>query len=287
MGRNLSQFESSTQRGRDLGLYQGGGAYSLTASLLDGPAGTGTRIACPTEGEHWSVVVPGLPAPTFWYRCDEASGNLVDAMGSGIALTASGAATYGNIVTGYSRTWAGIPSAAGAGFSSATATLFDPGMPVFVVVDARIASTGGARTFFSLGPNVLVQHTTGGFASMVVSGSTTVTGAFDYRSATVPYQYCYYWEPGDTPRGGPLFRFWSSRERLSVTAGGGPGGTLTFAGDGQKGPWGSVAPPASVIAGLGWWTGDAARIAANIGAARDGGRTILIARGCSVVYGGL
>lgn len=285
--KNRNAFESSTQGGRDLNVYQGSGAYSVVTSLLDGPAGAGTRIACPTEGEHWSVIVPGLPAPNFWYRADETSGNLVDAMGSGIVLTASGSVTYQQTVTGYTRKWVGVPSSAGAGFSAALAQLWDPGMPLFVVVDARVASTGGNRTFFSFGPNVLHQHNASGFAALVVSGSTTVTGSFDYRSATVPHQYCYYWEPADAPRGGPLFRMWTPRERLSVTAGGGPGGTLTFAGDGAKGPWGSVAPPASFLAGIGWWHGDAARVAANLAPNRDGGRAVLAARGCSVVYGGL
>lgn len=287
MGRALNMFESSTQRGRDLGLYQGSGTYSLITSLLDGPAGAGTRIACPTEGEHWSVLVPGMPAPHVFYRCSEASGNLVDSMGNGIPLVASGAVTYNQTVTGYTQPWVGVPTVAGAGFFAALGQLFDPGMPAFWVFDARITSTGGSRTTFTNGPNVLLQHTASGFGSLVCSGSTTVTGAVDYRSATVPFQYALYWEPADFIRGGPLYRLWTPRERLSVTAGGGPGGVLTFAGDGPKGPGGTVAAPAMAVARIGGWFGGAARACVNLTANRDGGRYVLERRGCTVVYGAL
>lgn len=281
--KNLGQFEAAMicASAREMSPHVGAvvPAYS---SLLDGPGGD--QLLSPTRREHWPHVLPGIGMPQFWLPCDEASGNLIDRGLAGLTFTATGL-TYQQTVAGSSLQWATAAQSANNGARIDTLSVGpDPGQPLFIVFDFRATATGGARTLFTISPNVIIQLTTGGLLSMVVSGSTTVNGTVDLRSASARHRLVMYWEPGDTVGGGPILRLWTRHETIAVTAGSGPGGVLAFAGAGAFGIGGTVAPPALTFRGLGVWTGASARRAANLGGARQGGKTLLVASGATVLY---
>jgi len=280
--RHLGQIEATLTRGRVLCPHVGH-VVPPYPPLADGPGGD--QLLSPTRAEHWAAIVRGLPIPTLWVPGDEASGALIDRGLGALSLAATGVLTYQQAVTGSALPWIGVPQTAGAGARFDTSTVGpDPGMPMFVVFDFAATATGGARTLFTFSPNALMQLTTGGLISHVVSGSTTVNGAVDLRSATARHRICAYWEPGDTARGGPIMRTWTRHETVAVTAGTGPGGVLSFAGAGTWGVGGALTPPAMKWRGLAGWFGGAARIAANLGGVRQGGRTVLLASGATVLY---
>lgn len=281
--RHLSQYEATLIRGRHLSPHVGP-VVPAYPSLLDGPGGD--QLLSPTKAEQWSMIVPGLPIPDIWIPGSEAASPLADRGLASLSFPSmAGAPTYQQSISGSALPWITVPQTAGAGFRIDTLTIGpDPGMPLFAVFDFRATATGGARTLFTVSPNALVQLTTGGLVSLVVTNSTTVNGAVDLRSATARHRICIYWEPGDTNRGGPVFRTWTRHETVAVTAGGGPGGVLSFAGAGTFGIGGALTPPALTWRGLAIWTGSTARKAANLGGTRQGGRTILVRSGATVLY---
>lgn len=256
--------------------------------LLDGPSGD--KLLSPTRREHWPHVLPGLPIPTRWMPGDEtavapATTPVIDRGLAGLSYAVTGLCTYQQTIAGSSLPWITVPQTAGAGFRVDTTNVsFDPGMPLFVVIDFRATATGGARTLYMVSPNALVQLTAGGLVSLVVTGSAVVNGTVDYRHATNRHRMVIYWEPGDIAGGGPVFRVWTRHETVAVTAGSGPGGVLSFAGAGANGIGSATTPPALTWRGWAEWDGVGARRAANLGGARAGGRSLLVASGATVLY---
>jgi hypothetical protein len=256
---------------------------------LDGPSGD--KLSSPTQLEHWSFLLPGAPPPNYWVPGDEtvvapATTPLIDRGQAALSFTATGLLTYQQSVTGSALPWIGVPQTGGAGarIDTSTAAAHDPGMPTFVVFDFNASSTGGDRTLFSFSPDIIIQLKSTGFAQITASGSTVVAGTVDLRSATARHRMCAYWDPGDAARGGSIVRVWTRHQTIAVTAGDGFGGAIRFPGAGTFGIGGALSPPVMKWRGLAVWNGWAARVMANIGGTRMGGRSLLVASGATVLY---
>lgn len=257
-----------------------------TPAWLDGPSGD--KLASPTAIEHWPHLLPGLPPPNYWVPGNELAGATAaaDYGPAALSFTMTGTASFQQAITGSSLPWITVPQTAGAGFriDTSTAAAHDPGMPTFFVLDFRATATGGDRTLFTFSPQLIVQLKSTGVIQLNATGSSLVVGATDMRHATNRHRMVGYWDPADGPNGGSILRIWTRFEMLSITAGAGFGGAISFPGAGTFGIGGALTPPALTWRGFGAWHGWASRKAANIGGARMGGRSLLIASGATVLY---
>lgn len=282
--RHLSHYDSTTYRGSGELAPNHGNILPVTSSpWLDGPSGA--KIECPSSVEEYGLIGGGgrgWPVPNALYLGTELSGSLIDLGQGGHNLSATGAVLYNQTApTGWAGPWIGT-TAASAGFRTALETLYDPMMPVFCTIDANITSTGGTRTLITLCPNVLIGFNAAGQITITVTGSTTVTGTFDYRAAQTVYRIVVYM---DFARPVPIVTVATEKERLTVTAGGGPGGILTFPGDGTKGLFGaSTSAPAGRYRRFAIWRGGPARTCGQIGGTDLGNKTFLQHSRCNVIY---
>jgi hypothetical protein len=122
------------------------------------------------------------PVADLIYTCQESAGNLVEA-GGGVSLTADGAVTYQNAVTGFTRKAVGIPDGgANTGFTSTSATLPDPATTSYLaIVVARSSGTPPVgRGFVHLSEaNQLRVNTTPRIRSLLVGDDTVVPQDID------------------------------------------------------------------------------------------------------------
>jgi hypothetical protein len=82
------------------------GGEDAALAPTDGPA----AVYRPESADHWTAL--GLPAPSFQWNCQEASGNLATAIGSA-TLTANGAGhLYQQSVTGWTAKFVGLDGSA-------------------------------------------------------------------------------------------------------------------------------------------------------------------------------
>jgi hypothetical protein len=283
--RNVGQYEATMIRGRSVAPYYGC-VSPPTPDWLDGPIGD--KLASPTLAEHWPHLLPGLPVPNYWVPGNETAGSTA-AADYGIAslsFAMTGVCTYQQSIAGSTLPWITVPQTSGAGFrvDTLTAASHDPSMPTLFVLDFRATTTGGDRTLFTFSPNVLLQLKITGVIQLFCTGSTLAVGTVDLRHATNRHRIVGYWDPGDGPNGGSILRVWTRHETVAVTAGTGFGGAIAPAGAGTFGVGGALTPPALTWRGLAVWNGWAARQAANIGGLRQGGRSILVASGATVLY---
>jgi hypothetical protein len=146
-------------------------AHTPVAVPTDGPA----SVYLPTSNAHWALL--GIPTPDYWYKCQDASGNLAEANG-GTVLTANGTAAYQQSVAGWTTKSVQISETANERFGHASGAGINPSttsiaMLVYVALTTPAATryiVNAAGTAYSVRvlSNDLLQLATN---SAVVNGT--------------------------------------------------------------------------------------------------------------------
>lgn len=198
-------------------------------SFVDGPVGN--RKKTPRSIAEYAYVGQNVLVPDVFCPCTEltnGAGGIVD-QGNGLLFASFGAVTYNETVAGYVGPWLGLVASSTVGFRIPFEVGWDPMTPCFVTFQALVTSTGGNRTLWTTNQGVILQLTSAGFMSLLVTNGTGVIGTVDHRHATIPRDYAILWDPTGPA---PIYRVSSSLgETLSVVAGTGPGGIIPPQGD--------------------------------------------------------
>ncbi len=154
---------------------------------------TVAALTLPANAASWTTLIADnsltTAAPTGSWGCQEASGNLAASIGS-LSLTAAGAVTYSNAMTGYTDVAVGIPdNGAGVGFSTSDASLPDPSNTSYLMVVigqlTAVPAAGRSIFFVSAQNQCRINNTAGAARLRVILAGNDAANATDIDTTGV------------------------------------------------------------------------------------------------------
>lgn len=153
---------------------------SVPPLLRDGPS---SAIYVPSVSAHFPMVSASIPTPSWYWRDQESSGDLIDSLND-VHMVQTGAGTYQNAIASWSTIkFLGTTEVAAQCWGAALGTAWNVfTQSVFIYGLVRFSSSSGTRRWFVVnGTTFYVEILTNG--TIRLNGGTA--GTLDHRSALV------------------------------------------------------------------------------------------------------